>query len=308
MFMKIAITSVYANPLHPGHVECFELSKELADELWVIVNNDNQAKLKRGVDSFQDENYRKRLVESLKPVTRAVISIDTDASVCKTLDKLIEEAKSNPLVKEVIFTKGGDRFADEIPERKVCDSHNVRIVDGLGAKTHNSSAYVNRISNELDKSNLRNALSKLPDNVKEINYLEVGYRPWGVYYVVEEKLNYKVKKIIVNPKQRLSLQSHKHRSEHWVVVDGQATVQIRHQDDPDYIGHQIIRSKQSCHIPQGYIHRLTNETDELLVIIEVQSGDYLGEDDIVRYEDDYARVDEKININQNKSATKVSTK
>jgi cytidyltransferase-like protein len=140
--MKIAITSVYANPLHPGHIECLELSKDIADELWVIVNNDRQAELKRGVPSFQDEAYRVRVVGALKPVDRVVLSVDTDPSVVATLRMIIEELKGREDVDEIIFTKGGDRFAYEIPERAVLEEYGVGIVDGLGAKTHNSSAYV----------------------------------------------------------------------------------------------------------------------------------------------------------------------
>lgn len=142
--MKVAITSVYANPLHPGHVECFELSKALADELWVIVNNDHQAKLKRGTESFQDEQFRQRLVGALKPVDRVILSIDTDSSVCATLSMLLSELKKDSRVTEIIFTKGGDRFAHEIPERRVCEAFGVAIVDGLGEKLYNSSAYVQK--------------------------------------------------------------------------------------------------------------------------------------------------------------------
>ena len=290
--MKIAITSVYANPIHPGHIECFELSQSLADQLWVIVNNDVQAKLKRGSKSFQDENYRMRVVESNQYVDRAVLSCDTDATVCQTLTKLIEEAQADPSITDIIFTKGGDRFAGEIPERKVCESYGVKIVDGLGKKTHNSSWYATRVANEADTSALRKTLRELPDEIKEIDYLEVGYRPWGVYYVLEDTSSYKVKKIIVKPGQRLSLQSHQHRSEHWVVVEGTAAVQIRRPDDPSYVGHQILHPNQSCYIPQGHVHRLSNlHESDILVLIEVQTGSYTGEDDIVRYEDDYNRTE-----------------
>lgn len=141
-FMKFAITSAYANPLHPGHIECFTLSKELADELIVIINNDIQAALKRGVPSFQDESYRMSVVSALKPVDKVVLSVDTTPSVCETLEQIIKELQeANPLC-EIIFTKGGDRFAHEIPERAICEAYGVKIVDGLGAKTHHSSAFV----------------------------------------------------------------------------------------------------------------------------------------------------------------------
>ena len=287
--MKIAITSVYANPLHPGHIECFDLSKELADELWVIVNNDLQAKLKRGTESFQDENFRSKVVSSIKSVDRVVLSTDTDPTVCKTLKGLFEEVKNRPEVKEVIFTKGGDRFADEIPERKVCEAYGVSIVDGLGKKTHNSSSYVNRIANKDDAKKLKKELKEIPKEHQEQEYIEVGYRPWGVYYVLEDKPSYKVKKIIVKEGELLSLQSHKLRSEHWVVVEGVATVQIRKVEDPEYIGHRILNPNESCYIPQGFVHRLGNNGEGPLVLVEVQTGTYTGEDDIVRYADNYAR-------------------
>lgn len=110
---KLAITSGYFNPLHPGHIDCFEMSKSVAgaDEVWVIVNNDRQAFLKRGVESFQNELYRCRLVSALRSVDRTFLSIDEDGSVCQSLVLLIEEAKKSGKYEEIIFTKGGDRFA-----------------------------------------------------------------------------------------------------------------------------------------------------------------------------------------------------
>jgi len=287
---KIAITSMYANPLHPGHIECLELSRALADELIVIVNNDHQARLKRGTESFQDEDFRMRVVSALKPVSRVVLAIDTDATVCATLSTLIRELQAEHPDAEIIFTKGGDRFAGEIPEGKICDELGVTIIDGLGAKTHSSSSYVNRMAAHTDEAQLKATLDTIPKEMQEKEYIEVGERPWGVYYVLEDQPKFKVKKIIVKPKERLSLQSHKHRTEHWVVVHGVATVQIRDKAHPDHIGHSVLNENESCYVPKGYVHRLTNDTDDMLVIIEVQCGDYTGEDDIERYEDDHGRV------------------
>lgn len=140
--MKYAITSMYANPIHPGHIECLKLSKELCDELWVIINNDKQAELKRGVSSFQDENYRKEVVSAIKYVDHVFISTDEDESVCKTLNDLFLAIKNIDSKSEVIFTKGGDRFADNILEKEVCDKLGIRIIDGLGDKTHHSSQII----------------------------------------------------------------------------------------------------------------------------------------------------------------------
>ncbi|HMY80463.1 MAG TPA: adenylyltransferase/cytidyltransferase family protein [Candidatus Absconditabacterales bacterium] len=139
----IVVTSGYFNPLHPGHIECFELSKMLGDELWVIVNNDHQAMLKRGVPSFQDEQLRMRVVGALKSVDKAILSIDTDHSVCKSLDMVFTQIKElyHGYV-HIVFTKGGDRFTKNIPEVQVCHDHGVTIIDGLGLKTHHSRDFV----------------------------------------------------------------------------------------------------------------------------------------------------------------------
>jgi mannose-6-phosphate isomerase len=107
-------------------------------------------------------------------------------------------------------------------------------------------------------------------------------RPWGSFHVLDEQAGFKVKRIVVEPQGRLSLQSHKHRSEHWTVVNGTATVTV---------GDRVtaMTRGQSVDIPLGAKHRLENLHDGLVEIIEVQFGDYLGEDDIVRYDDIYAR-------------------
>ena len=107
-------------------------------------------------------------------------------------------------------------------------------------------------------------------------------RPWGSFYVLDEGLGFKVKRIAVNPGGRLSLQSHKHRGEHWTVVSGIATVTVSEKV-------QDFTRSQSIDIPQGDKHRLENNHDGMVEIIEVQFGDYLGEDDIIRYDDVYNR-------------------
>ena len=140
--MTLGITSMYANPIHPGHIECLELSKNYCDVLWVIVNNDKQAKLKRGKESFQNENYRKTIIKCIRSVDNAYITEDEDSSVCKTLKGLFHLAKLHFPYCNVIFTKGGDRFADNIPEKKVCDNLGIKIIDGLGEKIYNSSEMI----------------------------------------------------------------------------------------------------------------------------------------------------------------------
>ena len=111
---------------------------------------------------------------------------------------------------------------------------------------------------------------------------ESDERPWGRYEVLEERPGFKVKVLEVKPGARLSLQRHARREEHWVVVEGVADV---------VCGEKKLQLRQGghIHIPSLTDHRLGNSSDSLLAIIEVQLGDYLGEDDIVRLEDDYQR-------------------
>lgn len=112
--------------------------------------------------------------------------------------------------------------------------------------------------------------------------MEHDIRPWGEYWVLEDNEFYKVKRIIINPGQRLSLQYHHHRSEVWTIVSGVGTITI---DDivKDY------KIGEVAEIPQGAHHRIENKTDLPVIFIEVQFGTYFGEDDIVRIEDDYNR-------------------
>lgn len=117
----------------------------------------------------------------------------------------------------------------------------------------------------------------------ELERFNTTQRPWGSFTVLEEAPGYKIKRIEVKPGHRLSLQAHYHRSEHWVVVSGTAKVTC---DDKE----EILQNNQSTYVPQCSSHRLENPGVIPLVLIEVQSGEYLGEDDIVRFQDDYARA------------------
>ena len=116
----------------------------------------------------------------------------------------------------------------------------------------------------------------------ELSHQREVYRPWGSYDSVDSGPNYQVKRISVNPGARLSLQRHQFRAEHWVVVQGQAKV---HVDGVDH----LLDTNDSIYIPVGAVHSLANETYEALYLVEVQSGSYLGEDDIERLEDIYGR-------------------
>lgn len=138
MQYEIAITSWYFNPLHPWHIECFRLSKMRARKLFVIVNNDNQARVKRWCEPFMNEYDRLKIVQSLKYVTMANIATDQDQSVCQTIQEIYDLYPDS----RICFTKWWDRFADNIPEAILCKKLWIDIVDWLWPKTHNSSDFI----------------------------------------------------------------------------------------------------------------------------------------------------------------------
>lgn len=127
-----------------------------------------------------------------------------------------------------------------------------------------------------------NALSILP-SVTPTGIGATELRPWGAFTVLEEGRGYKIKRIEVKPGHRLSLQMHHHRSEHWIVVSGTAKVTCGDRE-------VLLSNNQSTYVPQCTTHRLENPGVISLVLIEVQNGEYLGEDDIIRFQDDYART------------------
>lgn len=161
-------------------------------------------------------------------------------------------------------------------QRQICtiDLDKMLIVDtpdALLVAPLSSSQKVKQVVDELKARG-----SELPKVPQTVN------RPWGTYSVLESSDNYKMKRIVVKPGERLSLQKHLHRSEHWVVVSGTATCTVG--DKVFY-----VRPNESTYIPVGKEHRLQNEGRLPLVIVEVQVGEYTGEDDIIRVQDDYKR-------------------
>ena len=139
------------------------------------------------------------------------------------------------------------------------------------------------VANKESSQSVKNIVSLM--NKKGFNEAQnhkIVYRPWGSFLSIEEGKTWQIKKIEVNPGASLSLQMHFHRSEHWVVVSGTAKIEI---DEIE----KIIGPNESVYIPLGAKHRLSNPTKIKLTLIEIQSGSYLGEDDIKRFEDKYGR-------------------
>ncbi|NOR54979.1 MAG: mannose-1-phosphate guanylyltransferase/mannose-6-phosphate isomerase [Sulfurovum sp.] len=130
---------------------------------------------------------------------------------------------------------------------------------------------------------VKEVVKQLKKGESELHHIHLtAHRPWGTYTILEDSEKYKIKRIVVKPGKRLSLQKHSHRSEHWIVVSGTALVTVGDTQC-------IIHPNESTYIPMGEVHRLENQGTIDVVLIEAQVGSYLGEDDIVRLDDDFER-------------------
>ena len=132
---KGIIVSGYFNPLHKGHLEYFNKSKNLGDKLFVIVNNDNQRILK-GSEKFMLEDERVMIIESLSLIDYTFLSIDQDLTVCKTIKLIFDEFSS---VYNFSFANGGDQTNERIPEYSICKKLGIELIDGMGEKIQSSS-------------------------------------------------------------------------------------------------------------------------------------------------------------------------
>lgn len=220
-----------------------------------------------------------------------VVAADIGWSDLGSFDALDEEFSKDELgntANDNIYTVNSKNNFVYSKERTIalCDVENLVIVDTKDAilvSKKGSSQKVKEIVKQLKEKN-----SELP------NIHKTAHRPWGTYTILDECDGYKVKRIVVKPGKRLSLQKHFHRSEHWVVVSGTAKVT---KGDKEY----LIKANESTYIPMGEIHRLENVGKIPLVMIEAQVGEYLGEDDIVRLDDDYKREETTNIINEKES-------
>ena len=132
---RAIIVSGYFNPIHKGHLEYINNAKAIADELFVIVNSDHQRELK-GSKAFQKEEERLIIVENIKAVDKAFISIDKDRTVCATIEMIFNKYHHEY---ELGFANGGDQNNDTIPERPICEKLGISLIDGLGDKIQSSS-------------------------------------------------------------------------------------------------------------------------------------------------------------------------
>ena len=237
------------DPIHIGHLRMIKDASKLGKKLIVIANCDRFLVDKKGY-AFMPIEERLEILESFHGVDRAVESIDEDLTVCKTIEWL---AKDEDIA---CFANGGDRKNEaDIPESVVCKKYGIEMEFNVGGGKIQSSSSL--VGGEVKK-------------------------PWGSYKTFEKGDGYLLKRMTVNPGEILSLQSHENRSEFWYVSEGIATVEC---DDNVF----DLKKHESTNIPQKSKHRLSNNSNEVLKVIEVQIGDLLSEKDITRYEDRYER-------------------
>lgn len=201
----------------------------------------------------------------------------SDVGSWEAVSRLVEaDAGGNRAVGEAVLVDAKDNFVHS--EGRVVAAVGVAglmIVDTADALLVASKEHAQDVKQVVDTLNKRgHETARLHRTVS---------RPWGTYTVLEEGPRFKIKRIVVRPGASLSLQMHHHRSEHWVVVSGTARV-----TNGEHV--TMVYTNQSTYIPAGNRHRLENPGKLELVLIEVQSGEYVGEDDIVRFEDNYGRA------------------
>jgi cytidyltransferase-like protein len=248
---KIVIVSGGFDPVHSGHIKLIKEARLLGDMLIVGINSDEWLTRKKG-RAFMPWNERLCVLNNLSSVDEVYTFDDDDGTACR----LLQQVQAHYPDAKIIFANGGDRTSINIPEMTV---DGVEFVFGVGGENKsNSSSWI-----------LQDW--KAPKTE----------RPWGYYRVLYDVPGTKVKELTVVPGQRLSMQRHQTRAEHWHVAEGTATVySINRKSDQELLG--TFGPHTHIHINCNDWHQLCNETDQLLKIVEIQYGDNCVEEDIER--------------------------
>jgi cytidyltransferase-like protein len=250
--MNIVLVTGGFDPLHSGHIAYFESAKQLGDKLIVGVNSDAWLERKKG-RAFMPITERTTIIQNLRMVDGVILFNDDDGSSVEAV-KNVQKLFPND---QIIFANGGDRTAGNIPEMACKD---VIFKFGVGGDDkRNSSSWI------LEEW-------KAPKTE----------RTWGYYRVLhKDGQQVKVKELTVNPGQRLSMQRHTDRAEHWFVSQGTATVNtLNTKSDVELLGE--FDQFQHIHIDRTEWHQLCNLTEEPLKVVEIQYGPNCVEEDIER--------------------------
>ena len=261
MKQKYILVSGGFDPIHSGHINLINEASKIAKVI-VILNSDSFLIKKKGY-IFMNAVERKKVISSIKGVDDVFLSIDQDYTVIKSIDYL---AKRNNIS---FFANGGDRKnIKDIPESEVCDKNNIKLLFDVGGEKSQSSSSLT--SNFYDNMLMKDGN---PDLVK---------KPWGFYKNIINTGGYILKKLYINANEELSEQLHNFRDEHWVIVSGQVEVLINAEI-------YVKEANDYIFIPKKTIHKVKNVGNEPAIILEVQTGVILSEEDIIRFKDKYNR-------------------
>jgi len=252
--MKIAIVTGGFDPLHSGHIDYLNAARQYGEQLWVGVNSDAWLTRKKG-QPFLSYKERVNIIDNLRMVDR-VIPVLNDDKVDDATGSIYYALKDSA-VSEIVFANGGDRSSFNSPEEDIFEyDKRVRFVYGVGGDTKkNSSSWI-----------LNNWSSQRTD------------RDWGYYKILHNPDNQtKVKELTVGPGRQLSMQKHKKRSEFWIVTEGTATIYTEND-----VFLQKLEKHEYIFIDKEQWHKLCNETDKPLKIVEIQYGENCVESDIER--------------------------
>ena len=254
---KVVLVTGGFDPLHSGHIAYFKEAKKLGNKLIVGVNSDEWLARKKG-RPFMSYDERVALIDEMEVVDQVIGFNDSDDSACQAIFYTLSIHGNIQL----IFANGGDRTNTTTPEYATYGDHpNVDFAFGVGGEDKkNSSSWI------LDEW-------KAPKTE----------RIWGYYRVIHEYNNHtKVKELAVPPGNKLSMQRHQERSEHWFIAEGTATVYTINTSSTDVETLGVYNQHQSLHIPAGTWHQLANEHNTDLKLVEIQYGTNCVEEDIER--------------------------